>query len=75
MRGVMTEFDVLTAEMRVYEHPTGVGRATGVAANPTDTTEPRRVYYVNTPTNDDQPYEREDDVELIAGRMLQATSI
>ena len=73
-RGAMTEFWVPSAEMRVWEHPTGVGRATGVAANPTDITEPRRMYYVNTPTNDDQPYVREDDAGLIAGRMLQATA-
>ncbi len=73
-RGIMAEFDVLTAEMKVREHPTQVGRATGVAANPMGNTEPRRVYYANAPTNDNQPYVRQDDAELTAGRMLQATA-
>ncbi len=73
-RRVMTKFYVLTNEMMVTENPAETGQATGVAANPTDITRPRRMYYVDAPINDDQPYVRQDDAELISGRVLQATA-
>ena len=32
------------------------------------------MYHANLPTNDGQPYVREDDAGLVAGRMLKATA-
>ncbi len=73
-RSTMTEFHVLTNEMMVTENLAETGQATGVAADPTDITRPRRMYYVDAPINDDQPYVRQDDAELISGTVLQATA-
>ena len=81
----MTEFWVPSADLRVWEGHTGVGRATGIAAEQVDNTglrrparlvptDPSLTYHVNLPTNDGQPYVREDDANLVEGRMLKATA-